>query len=519
MARFGIRRLGVAGAVALISAGSALAYVCHPDPPGTQSLTVRGRLDGYTMTGSRVAIDFWARGCERRISWNPLALTASAAHCTGVRTGGGGLKTVARDGRFRVVLVKGSPVPDRPDRLAVYDARTGKGLHNWPLPARAQSLDAARGVALLPTSNGVYAVRLRDGQVALVGVKRRGDHPQIEPSGIVYQDDLYKRASRARAVLKFVPFATVDRALRPAGPLRVPATIGDFAMDGRSVIFAMRDPTGRCDRIGLWTIPWHYSTELMDEPPICPERHAAGGITALALGGQYFEVVTTYGNVQTLISSGIVRCIERIVTRARLRAGGGGTRIGSLAADGSAMAYALGPQRAQGGAPGTIGFLAGMKPIGTATSESAPVQLSADRGELAILRADGRVEVRSGSRVVATFEPEAARAVALRAGQLAVVTRGGRLNVYDVKVGRLLRSWAVPANASSVDVHYGVAVVSAGHTVLALRLATGRRGVLLRAPRQVRAHLDDVGVVYRYNVGRSGLLGFIPFASVERALR
>jgi hypothetical protein len=35
----------------------------------------------------------------------------------------------------------------------------------------------------------------------------------------------------------------------------------------------------------------------------------------------------------------------------------------------------------------------------------------------------------------------------------------------------------------------------------------------------VRAHLDDIGVVYAYNVARgSGVLGFIPFAAVGRAL-
>jgi hypothetical protein len=46
----------------------------------------------------------------------------------------------------------------------------------------------------------------------------------------------------------------------------------------------------------------------------------------------------------------------------------------------------------------------------------------------------------------------------------------------------------------------------------------GEHRVLLAAPRPVRAHLDDIGVVYAYNVERGGVLGFIPFAAVERAL-
>lgn len=505
------RRLGVVGGVALAFAGSAFAYVCHPDLPGTRSLTIHGRVDGYRMTGSHVAIDVWTNGCQRRISWNPLARTSSRGRCTSGGGTGGTARRTATDGRFRVVLTAGSTIPDLPDRLAVYDARTGASLHNWPLPTRAFSVDVARGVAVLSTANGVYAVRLSDGQFALVGVKRRGDRPQIEAPGIAFQDDLYKRTD-GRSVMKFLPFRTVSRTLRSFGPLRVPATIGDFSVDGRNVIFVKKDPTGRCDRIGLWSIPWHYTTDLMDEPPICPEKHAAGGITALAIGGQYVEVVTTYGNVQTLISSTIVHCIELVVTRAQL----GVAAIRTIAGDGAMMAYAVGPQDR----PGRIGLLAGQRQVRVVESTSVAVQLSADRHQLAVLRADGRIDVLQDERVLRTFEPSGARAAALRAGELTVLTRGRTLDVYSVDDGRLLHSWAVPAHTNpAVDVHFGVAVLTAGGKVLAIRLATGRSRVLLAAPRPVWAHLDDVGVVYRYNAGRSGFLGFISFAAVEQKLR
>src|SRR5205823_5995900 len=165
---FRIRRLGVVGFVALAFAGSAFAYVCHPDRPGTRSLTIQGRVDGYSMTGSRVAIQLWAHGCERRISWNPISFATSQAGGPSGRRGRGSTNRVVRDGRV-VVLRRGSVVPDRPDRLAVYDVRTRARLHNWPLPARADTLDVARGVALLSTANGVYAVRLSDGRSALIG--------------------------------------------------------------------------------------------------------------------------------------------------------------------------------------------------------------------------------------------------------------------------------------------------------------------------------------------------------------
>jgi hypothetical protein len=505
-----IRRLGVVGALALVFAGSGLAYVCHPDLPGTRSLTVKGRVDGYVMSGSRVTVDAWLGGCERSIVWRPLASTAPRGKCTGQAPVDRGARRAASDGRYRVVLMAGSRVPDRPDRLAVYDARTGAGLHAWPLPAPAASVDVARGLAVLSTSNGVYVVRLRDGRFALVGVKHPGDHPQIEPSGVVFHDDLYKRRNSRRSVLKFLPFATVRHTLRPFGPLRVPATIGDFSLDGRSVIFVKKDPTGDCDRIGVWTIPWHYSTDLMDEPPICPERHAAGGITALALGGQYVEILTTYGKVQTLVSSTFVRCIEKVVTRTTLGRGS----ISALAADGSTLAYLV---KARSGAS-RVGRLLGQTRAGAAELPSA-VRLSVDRGRLAVLRADGHIDVLQDNRVLRTFDPIGARAAALRGNQLTVLTRKGTLAVYALWDGGLLHSWRLPAGtAPSVDVHYGIAVVTAGREVLAVSLATGEHRVLLAAPRPVRAHLDDIGVVYAYNVERGGVLGFIPFAAVERAL-
>ena len=496
-------RLGVVGGVALALAGSALAYVCHPDLRGTLRLAVQGRVDGYSMHGSRVTIDVWANGCERQVVWSPLDSKSTRGGCTAGAPAVDARRT-ARNGRFRVVLQDGSAAADRPDRLAVFDARTGAALHAWPLPARADTVDLARGVAVLSTSNGVYAVRLRDGQNALVGVKRRGDYPQIESPGVVFQDDLYKRAG-GPSLLKFVPFATVSNALRPSGPLRVPTTIGDFAMDGRSVIFVKRDPTGQCDHIGLWSIPWHYSTDLMDEPPICPKEHAPGGITALAIGGQYVEVVTTYGKERTLISSTIVRCIEKVVTRSRLGSGA----VRAVAADGPMMTY---------GTSARIGFLSGQHVTGKAASPAAPVQLSADNRSLAVLRADHRVDIRSDDRVLRTVPAAGVRAIALRADKL-VMLRRRSLDVYDVSSGLRLHRWLVPAGvAPAVDVHFGVAVLSAGRDVLALTLETGRKAVLFRSPTPVRAHLDEAGVVYRYNSGRNGVLGFIPFAVVEQKL-
>jgi hypothetical protein len=207
----------------------------------------------------------------------------------------------------------------------------------------------------------------------------------------------------------------------------------------------------------------------------------------------------------------MVKCVEKVVTRTRL----GAAAIRRLSADGAMSAYAVGAKDR----PGRVGVLEGQEPTVGTWTPSAVVQLSVDRGQLAILRADGEIDVRDGERVVRSFGRLNARALAFRAGQLVVLTRARTLDVYSVADGRLLHSWAAPRGARpAVDVHFGVAVLTAGRKVFATQLAGGRTRVLLRAPSPVRAHFDDVGVVYTYNTGRGGVLGFMPFAAVERTL-
>ena len=85
--------------------------------------------------------------------------------------------------------------------------------------------------------------------------------------------------------------------------------------------------------------------------------------------------------------------------------------------------------------------------------------------------------------------------------------------------GTLLHRWRLPAGtAPAVDVHYGVAVVTAGRELYAINLSTGGSACCCGRRQPVRAHLDDIGVVYAYNAGSGGVLGFIPFAAVEQAL-
>jgi hypothetical protein len=66
----------VVGIAALLTAVPALAYVCHPDSPGTKTFVVHGWVSGYSLDGSAVRITFRdAAGCERTATWQVASRT------------------------------------------------------------------------------------------------------------------------------------------------------------------------------------------------------------------------------------------------------------------------------------------------------------------------------------------------------------------------------------------------------------------------------------------------------------
>ena len=68
-----LRTLSTVVVAVLATAGIAVAAgdarPCHPDLPGTKSLSVRGRVDSYSLRGWRVPLYAQVGGCERRIVW------------------------------------------------------------------------------------------------------------------------------------------------------------------------------------------------------------------------------------------------------------------------------------------------------------------------------------------------------------------------------------------------------------------------------------------------------------------
>jgi hypothetical protein len=369
-------------------------------------------------------------------------------------------------------------------------------------------------VAIFSTTgkSGLYGLRLVDGKIAFLGVERTHDNPQIERAGIVYRDNLYPRQARAGMTsVKFVPIAAVRKDLARVGrTLRTPGKIRSFAMDGQRVSMAIAGRGQRCDRVMHWNIPWRYTsfiTQPAQREATCRNGHTrVARATSLALGGLGSAWVLRGANGSQLVRENSVACVERVLARGDIRL---------VAGDRGLIAYVR-----RTGAQWEIGTAGWRAKHPISSSPTALRALSVDGDRIAVLRADGAVEILSrwGSLLASVAVP-GARSIALNGGELAVLSRSHTLEVFDASSGQLEHSWRLPsAVRGPVDVHYGVAVLTKGRTVLGLRLATGRTAILAHAPRAVRAQIEGPGVTYQYNADGHGFVGFVPLEKIERLL-
>jgi hypothetical protein len=362
--------------------------------------------------------------------------------------------------------------------------------------------------------DALYALRISDGRIAMLGVARASDRPIIGRDGVVYQDGLSLKAQRLapnQVTLKLVPLAAVERQLSLADrQIQTHWRITAIGMDGRRVAFAVHDPTGRCDIAKFWTPPWYFVARVTHpSAATCLPNHRPGGVTNIAMGGGRLIWTTRYGNRTRVLAASTIGCKEWVVARPAA-----GAPVAALAGDGSVLAYAL---------KGAVGLVDAESDdwYGEVLSRSV-VQIAAisvDSNRIATLYRDGTVMLLSTSGdLVSRFAAGPARAIALR-GDTVAVLRSGRLDVYSAETGILARSWRVPANARSVDLHYGIAVVAAGDNAFALNVGTGRSARLLHAPGRVAARIDSPGAVVQFNVGGHGYLRFIPMSAIEARTR
>ena len=527
-----LRTLSTVLAAALATAGIAAAagdvWPCHPDLPGTRSLTVTGQVTSYRFAGRGTLVaSVQTKRCAGVVRWNYAASAQENASVACGRANVGGSVAapqhlVASQGDRLVRVVLAPDGVDRPGRLDVVSRATGRRIASWPLIDRPSRVVLFGKIAILSEAgrNALYALRISDGRIAMLGVARAGDRPIVGRDGVVYQDDLSAKMHRLapnRVTLKLLPLATVEHELTLADrQIQTHWRISAIGMDGRRVAFAVHDPTDRCDVVKFWTPPWHFVARVTHpSAATCLSHHRPGGVTNVATAGERLVWTTRYGNTTRVLAASTIGCKEWVVARPAA-----GAPVAALAGDGDVLAYAL---RGSGSAasPGTVGLIDPGEWYGEVLSRSPAevAAISVDSDRVATLYRDGTVTVMGESGdLVSSFDAGRARAVALRESAVAVL-RSGRLDVYNAETGLLTHSWRVPANARTVDLQYGIAVIAAGGDVFALNVATGRAARLLHVQGRAAAQIESPGAVVQFNVGGRGYLRFIPLSTVEARTR
>jgi hypothetical protein len=560
-------RLGVpvvVGTVALLGAVPAVAYVCHPDAPGTRTLAVHGTVLGYSLQGTAVRLRVrGADGCMRLLVWHTSSRSAatptSGCSTRGKASGGtvvvpargsavltvrsgpwravshgavvrlfrdGSLvRTIRRSGRAAaaklslgngrlLVLARPRLHADRPNRLEVYALTSGRLLHDWPLLGEPTTLALHGGIAAFRAGSvGLYVIRLADGRQTFISPVRRHDMPQIDARGLVYESALMRTMrGPGRFVFKFLPTATVESSLAATvDSLRTRWPIRSFAMDGPRVAVVLDAPGGSCDQVRYWNIPWHYFQRInMADDLTCARQMS---IRSVSLAGLTAEWVAVKDHVARVVMSNSIACIERVIATGnaagRILLAGAGSLLGVGRLPGSALASATGFVD-----PTTHAFVLSPK--------RSALALAADRGRLAGLGVNGLVTLQDAFGDVQKSLALAAdsRAIALRGRRLVALTRSGRLEVWNTKTARRVHVWRVPAGTrSAVDLQFGIAVFTSGRRVYGMDVRTGRTAVLARGGGAVRAQIEPLGVAYTYNRGGHGFLRLVPMSSVERSLR
>jgi hypothetical protein len=393
---------------------------------------------------------------------------------------------------------------------------TGDRVASWPLIDRPARVVLLGRIAILSSAgrNALYALRISDGRIATLGVAAAGDRPIIGPDGVVYQSALSLKAQHLapnRVSLKFVPLAAVKRQLTLADrQVQTHWRITAVGMDAGRVAYAVHDPAGRCDVVKFWNPSWHFVAHVTHpSAATCLPAHGAGGVTGVAMAGNRLAWTTRYGNTTRVLAASTIGCKEWVVARPAP-----GAPVAALAGDGPVLAYAL---------KGAVGLVEADSDdwYGEVLSQSPAevAAISADSNRVATLYRDGTVTVMSSEgQLVSSFAAGQARAVALRAGTVAVL-RGAHLDVYSADTGILAHSWPVPADARSVDLHYGIAVIAAGGDVYASNVATGLTARVLHVHGRAAAQIDSPGAVVQFNVGRRGYLQLIPMSKLEALTR
>ena len=387
-------------------------------------------------------------------------------------------------------------------------------IRSWPLPVRVRphTLQVEGSLAAYSAfgGNGLWVTRLTDGRTTFVAPVRQGDRPRLTRLGVAYIDNVYKHAPSNRPTIKFVPTRSLFQELAHVGnPVYTGGAIRSLSMDGTRVALAVSGKSAGCDRVVFWDIPWRSVEQVSQQAGVtCAASGASRRISQIALGGARAQWITRQNGRSIVVAADDVGCQEWVIQRLPQRPG---FSLGGIAADGATLAFAL-----TGRVHSSVGMVTGTYRTRDLYGATGTIRsLSANAAHTAVLWSNGRIDVRAlHGRLLESFSAPTAVSLALRGNVVVTPTRSGRLDVYTA--GRRVHSWPLPVGArDSVDLQYGVAVMTAGNGVYAVNIATGRIAELARTPSTPIAQIGSVGVAYAYGP----VAQLIPMSRVEAVMR
>jgi hypothetical protein len=491
-----MRRLAFVSAFAVcaFAAPAIAAYVCHPDPAGTKIARLQGRVAAYSLRGTTALIALRHGSSCTAYRWSTTKGTLARAQrsCASIPAERPELPNGVHISRSRLGL-------DRPERLVA-------GGHSWPLPVRVRrgTLQVVGDLAAYSAlgGHGLWITRISTGRTAFVAPVQRHDHPLLTRRGVVYVDNVYKNAPADRPVVKFVPTrALVGETTQVGHTLHTDGSIRAFSLSGARIAIAVAGHD--CDRVFFWAVPWRSYEQVSQNAGVtCAALGASGRISQIVLGGARAQWVTRQDGTRVIVAADAIGCREWVIGRT--------DTVPTIAADGATLAYAV---------PHSLSILRGnYRTEQVAASWLIPMAIAADGPRTAVLT-ERRILIanRKGTEL-ASIAARSARAIAMRGETVVATTRYGTLEVF--LRGRRTHSWPLPSGARrAVDLHYGIATVTAGRSVYAINVLTGQTALVATTPARPTAQIGPIGVAVGYSVGSRGTIRIVPFADVEAAVR
>jgi hypothetical protein len=306
--------------------------------------------------------------------------------------------------------------------------------------------------------------------------------------------------------------------------------IESFAIGGHRIAYDLRG-FAACNKILVLDLHTRRTTRVSGKQTCSADSTSTGaGVRELAVAANRIAwIVNKGGNTESddyLYSASLPRPKERRLAASR-RFGDidgilTGTWIANLVASRDLVAVNSWSTDNSGVVTRSgVDVIAGNRLRRAASSRYAIRAQTADSGRIAVLYADGSVDIynANGTRL-RTLKPSSATEIVLRGDYLLALTKTQTLDIYNARTGAYLRSWPVQAKAAAeLDAYAGVAIYVAQQSrkIHAVLLKTGKDVVVATSKWQLRqsAELEPAGLLYatdRHN------LVLLPFKNVLAAV-